>query len=160
MGWVVSVTPRPRFTPGERIPGTHWTGGWVGPPRAGLNTEATGKILLPLPGIETRSPSHPVRSQTLEEVMTVYFKVTRHAYVCNTVNGWRMKKLQRKSLSNGLMLCGGIVQSVPYTATIFWSIVRPTLTSNHSWFIHQSSLKISADTPSSESGKLVGWSVT
>jgi hypothetical protein len=24
-----------RFTPGERIPGTHWTGGWVGP-RAGL----------------------------------------------------------------------------------------------------------------------------
>jgi hypothetical protein len=25
-------------------PGTHWTGGWVGP-RAGLDTEATGKIL-------------------------------------------------------------------------------------------------------------------
>jgi hypothetical protein len=23
---VVSVTPRPRFTPGERIPGTHWIG--------------------------------------------------------------------------------------------------------------------------------------
>jgi hypothetical protein len=22
--------PRPRFTPGERTPGTHWTGGWVG----------------------------------------------------------------------------------------------------------------------------------
>jgi hypothetical protein len=20
-----------RFTPGERLPGTHWTGGWVGP---------------------------------------------------------------------------------------------------------------------------------
>jgi hypothetical protein len=32
------------FYPGERIPGTHWTGGWVGP-RAGLDTEATGKIL-------------------------------------------------------------------------------------------------------------------
>jgi hypothetical protein len=42
-GWVVSVTPRPRFTPGERTPDTHWTGGWVGP-RAGLNTEARGKI--------------------------------------------------------------------------------------------------------------------
>jgi hypothetical protein len=29
---------RPRFTPGERTPGTHCTGGWVGP-RAGLDTE-------------------------------------------------------------------------------------------------------------------------
>jgi hypothetical protein len=25
---------QPRFTPGERTTGTHWTGGWVGP-RAG-----------------------------------------------------------------------------------------------------------------------------
>jgi hypothetical protein len=40
----VSVTPRPRFTPGDRTPGTHWTGGWVGP-RAGLDTPARGKIL-------------------------------------------------------------------------------------------------------------------
>jgi hypothetical protein len=30
-GWVVSVRPRPRFIPGERTPGTLWTGGWVGP---------------------------------------------------------------------------------------------------------------------------------
>jgi len=41
---VVSVTPQPRFTPGERTAGTHWTGGCVGP-RAGLDTEARGKIL-------------------------------------------------------------------------------------------------------------------
>jgi hypothetical protein len=34
--WLVSVTPRPRFTPRERTPGTHCTGGWVGP-RAGLD---------------------------------------------------------------------------------------------------------------------------
>jgi hypothetical protein len=34
-------------------------------PRAGLDTEVRGKILLPLPGIEPRSPSRPVRSQTL-----------------------------------------------------------------------------------------------
>jgi hypothetical protein len=40
--WVVSVTPRPHLTPGERTPGTHWTGGWVGL-RAGLDTEARGK---------------------------------------------------------------------------------------------------------------------
>jgi hypothetical protein len=41
---VVSVTPRPRFTPGERIPSTHWLGGWASL-RDGLDTEATGKIV-------------------------------------------------------------------------------------------------------------------
>jgi hypothetical protein len=50
--------------PGERTPGTHCTGGWVGF-RAGLDTEDKGKILSPLPGIEPRSPSRPARSQTL-----------------------------------------------------------------------------------------------
>jgi hypothetical protein len=39
-------------------PGTHWTGGWVGP-RAGLDTEARRKILCPLPGIEPVSPGRP-----------------------------------------------------------------------------------------------------
>jgi hypothetical protein len=61
MGWVVSVTPRPRFSPGESTPGT---GGWEGP-RAGLDSEAAGKILSPLSGIKSRSPSRPARSQTL-----------------------------------------------------------------------------------------------
>jgi hypothetical protein len=42
-GWVVIVTPRPRFTPGERTPCTHWIGGWVGP-RAGLDAGARRKI--------------------------------------------------------------------------------------------------------------------
>jgi hypothetical protein len=37
------------FTLGERTPGTHCTGGWVGP-RAGLDTEARGKILCPYRG--------------------------------------------------------------------------------------------------------------
>jgi hypothetical protein len=32
--------------PGERTPGTHWAGGWVGR-RAGLDTEVRGKILCP-----------------------------------------------------------------------------------------------------------------
>jgi hypothetical protein len=63
-GWVVSVTPRPRFSPVERTPGTHCTKGWVGP-RAGVDTEAGGKILSPLPGIERRSPGRPALSQTL-----------------------------------------------------------------------------------------------
>jgi hypothetical protein len=56
--------PRLRFTPRESTRGTHCTGGWVGP-RASLNTEARGKILSPLPGIEPRSPGRPSRSQTL-----------------------------------------------------------------------------------------------
>jgi hypothetical protein len=53
--------------PGKKTPGTHCTGGWVGPSwvPAGLDTEVTGKILLPLPGIEPRSPGRPVCSQTL-----------------------------------------------------------------------------------------------
>jgi hypothetical protein len=54
-GWVVSVTPRPRFSPGERTPGTHCTGGWVGL-RAGLDTEATGKILCPRRGSSLDRP--------------------------------------------------------------------------------------------------------
>jgi hypothetical protein len=64
MGWVVRVTPRPRFISGERTPGTHCTGDWMCP-RAGLDTEAWGKNSLPLPGIEPRSPGHPACSQTL-----------------------------------------------------------------------------------------------
>jgi hypothetical protein len=48
--------PGRAFTPGERTPGTHCTGGWVGP-RAGLDTEARGKILCP--GRES-NPDHPV----------------------------------------------------------------------------------------------------
>jgi hypothetical protein len=68
MGWVVSVTSWPRFSPRERTlsppPGANCTGGWVGP-RTDLDTEARGKILPPLPGIEPRSPGRPALSQTL-----------------------------------------------------------------------------------------------
>jgi hypothetical protein len=42
--------------PGERTPGTHWTGGWVGP-RAGLDTEARGRIRCPCRG---SNPYRPV----------------------------------------------------------------------------------------------------
>jgi hypothetical protein len=43
-----------RFNPGERAPGTHWTGGWVHP-RAGLD-DVKRKFLI-LPGLELREPS-------------------------------------------------------------------------------------------------------
>jgi hypothetical protein len=54
-----------RFTPRERTPGTHWIVGWVDP-RAGLDTEVRGKILLPLPGIEPQSPGRPVHADTTD----------------------------------------------------------------------------------------------
>jgi hypothetical protein len=38
-------------------PGAHWIGGWVGP-RAGLDTEARGKVLFSPPGIETTFMVH------------------------------------------------------------------------------------------------------
>jgi hypothetical protein len=43
--------PGRAFTPGERTPGTHCTGGWVGP-RAGLDTEVRGEI----DGLSPRRP--------------------------------------------------------------------------------------------------------
>jgi hypothetical protein len=58
---VVSVTPRPRFTLGERTPGIHWTGGLVGP-RADLDAGARRKILCPC---RESNPNRPARSQTL-----------------------------------------------------------------------------------------------
>jgi hypothetical protein len=58
-GWVVSITPRPPFTPGGRAPGTHCIGGWVGP-RAGLDAEVRGKILCLCRGSNS---DRPVRSQ-------------------------------------------------------------------------------------------------
>jgi hypothetical protein len=54
-------TSRPgRFTPGERAPGTHWIGGWVGL-RAGLNDLEKRKFLTP-PGLELRPLGRPARS--------------------------------------------------------------------------------------------------
>jgi hypothetical protein len=41
----MSVTPTSHFTPGERTPGTHCTGGWVSL-KAGLDTEVREKILF------------------------------------------------------------------------------------------------------------------
>jgi hypothetical protein len=47
--------PSRAFTPGKRTPGTHCTGGWVGP-RAGLDTEVRGKILCPRRGSKSDRP--------------------------------------------------------------------------------------------------------
>jgi hypothetical protein len=60
-GSVVSVTPRPRFTPGERTPvPIGQEAGWAPEP-----VWTQRKNVLPLSGIEPRSPGCSVRSQTL-----------------------------------------------------------------------------------------------
>jgi hypothetical protein len=66
-GWVVSVTPRPHFSPGERTPPVPIV------QEARLAPEPVwiqirGKILLPLPGIEPRSPGRPARNQKLDSL--------------------------------------------------------------------------------------------
>jgi hypothetical protein len=69
-------------------PGTHWIGGWVGL-SAGLDTEAGGKIVLPQPGIEPRSPASPVRNQTLYLVAYPGYRFT---------NFYRIKKATSRHL--------------------------------------------------------------
>jgi hypothetical protein len=59
-GWVVTITPRRRFTPGKRAPGTRFVGGWVGP-RAILDPEVGVKILRLCRGL---NPVRSIRSQT------------------------------------------------------------------------------------------------
>jgi hypothetical protein len=55
-----------RFTPGERAPGTHWIGSWIGP-RTGLDNVERRKI-LPLPGLEPQPLDHPSRSQSIHRL--------------------------------------------------------------------------------------------
>jgi hypothetical protein len=47
---------------GERVPSTHWIGGWVGP-IAGLDDMEKRKFLT-LPGLELRPLGRPARSQS------------------------------------------------------------------------------------------------
>jgi hypothetical protein len=58
-----SVSRPGRFTPGERISGLHWIGGWV-EPRVGLNDVET-KNVLPLPGLELRPLGRSTLNQSL-----------------------------------------------------------------------------------------------
>jgi hypothetical protein len=73
MGWVVSVKPRPRFTPGERTPGTHCIGDWVGP-RAGRDAEVKEKTFAPT-GDRTPAVQSVVRRTELRQLMKVLLQV-------------------------------------------------------------------------------------
>jgi hypothetical protein len=61
-GWVVSVTPWPRFTPGERTPPVPigQEAGWAPEP---VRTQSTGRKILCL--CRGSNPGRPVRSQSL-----------------------------------------------------------------------------------------------
>jgi hypothetical protein len=52
-----------RFTPRERVSGTHWIGGWVGA-KAGLDDVEKRKFLT-LSGLELRPLDHSARSPSL-----------------------------------------------------------------------------------------------
>jgi len=47
------------FTPRERAPGNHWTGGWVGP-RAGLDMVVKRKISSPFQDSNPQSTRFPI----------------------------------------------------------------------------------------------------
>jgi hypothetical protein len=57
--WSASCTGR--FTRRERVPGTHWTGGWVGP-RTGL--DAVVKRKIPCQDSNPRSSSYTAEFNT------------------------------------------------------------------------------------------------
>jgi hypothetical protein len=103
---VVSVTPRPRFNPGERTPGTHCTGGWVGP-RAGLDTQARGKILYCCQGSNLDRP--------------VTQSVVRH------YTAWATRLLQPIITLKILKSC---ISHVPHHHATLYSLFRATVQSS------------------------------
>jgi hypothetical protein len=64
MGWVVSVVPPSRISHEAKTP-RYLLVRRLGGPQSWSEHRGYREILLPLPGIEPRSPSRPVRSQTL-----------------------------------------------------------------------------------------------
>jgi hypothetical protein len=77
-GWVVRVTPRPRFSPGERTLGTQCTGGWVGL-RAGLDTETRGNILCPR---RESNPDRPVVQPVARHYTAWATRLTNYSLQC------------------------------------------------------------------------------
>jgi hypothetical protein len=104
--------PRPRYTPGERTPGTHCAGGWVGP-RAVLDVEAIRKILCLCRG---SNPGRPVRSQTL-----YWLRYLNSIYI------YFSKKICRLVQTDGIRQ-----MAVSMKMAVFW-VVAPC--SKHLWNI-------------------------
>jgi len=62
-GELCSFTPRPLYLPRERVPGTHWVGGWVSS-IAGL--DAVVKRKIPSPCLDSNPPSLDGGKETLQ----------------------------------------------------------------------------------------------
>jgi hypothetical protein len=81
-------------------------GGWMGP-RVGLDTEARGKILSPLPGIEPQSAGRPAHSQTLywlsypaDNVMCNWIKIHVWNKICFPLSIWYVHYLRSSAVAS------------------------------------------------------------
>jgi hypothetical protein len=106
----------PRFTRGKDPPPRYpLYRSLVGPPD-GLDTEARGQILLPLPGIEPRSPGSPVLNQTLYWLSYLgchhnYYTTTTTTTNCNNkVDNVSLLSLINNSYVNSLRICKGVTK--------------------------------------------------
>jgi hypothetical protein len=79
-----SATRPGRFTPGKKVHGTYWIGGWVGP-RTGLDMK---KKFLPLAGLELRPLCRPARNQSLYR--QCYPNSHTHTYVVTVLFHFEM----------------------------------------------------------------------
>jgi hypothetical protein len=107
---MVSVTPRSRFRPRERTPGTHCTGGWVDP-RTCLDTEARRKILCLCRGLNLDRPVvQPVAKHYTDWAVAT-------TVICNfwisTVNYNENSKLVLKTVPGGdFLVLGSNVKTI------------------------------------------------
>ena len=89
---MVNATPRSLYLRGKR-PGTHCTGGWVGP-RAGLDRV---RKISPPPGL--RSPAHSAPSESLYRLPD--YAILPHTYtVCNNNNNNNNNSNNNEQLSS------------------------------------------------------------
>jgi hypothetical protein len=103
--------PGRAFTPGERTPGTHWTGGWVGP-RVGLDTEARGKILC------SRRESNPDR--LVVQPVVRYYTAWANPAIMNNVTSWLWFLCLHDSVMWSLFMNSYIFQLAKLEQTTFY----------------------------------------
>jgi hypothetical protein len=128
--WSVS-RPGHALPPGERAPGIHWTGGWVGL-RASLDAEATRKILCLCQG---SNPGCPVCWQTLywlsypssqKCVVPQWNNILQkvHCYLCHNVFWCCLTTF----INTGILLCKTCAsgwQAIGHSTTIIWNGILP-----------------------------------
>jgi hypothetical protein len=75
------------FTPGEKVPGTHWKGGWLGP-RAGLDDLEKRKSLTLL-GFELDPSCRPSRTSRCTDCTIPALNIAKMQTITNTKVGVR-----------------------------------------------------------------------